>query len=308
MPVEIIILITKWVRLQDYKMLRQTNKLLSKLDKVPTLSFNAYKDSANDFIYYSNPKKAEMLREQHLMKLDLEFLSDSSFIYIVNSGHTSETFRLISSRRSYLLSNDVKIEAFRITVSKNYSPDVIEKLITEHNIDPNTEVQSGFILNGTALHWAAAKGHIKLLSFLLNDQRVSLTKREGVGMQALQYAVWNGHPECLRLLLDSGADVNSTISQDWGDYSTLHFATFNGNYSCVEILLSRPNLRVFAEDRYGNQPIHYAIKKKHIEIVRLFLKHPLFVDNYLNKRNVYDWTVEHGFADIARSIKEFCNF
>jgi hypothetical protein len=216
LPFELICHIVKWMDLHDYHQLRRCSKSMNKMDEIPTLSFLAYTQSMPFLKDFSN--------NEYRMKLDFDFVNDRSFIFMANHGHTKECQRLLSGRKAYKITEAAKIEvfyslikAYKLTVSHNYSEDLIITLITDHSIDSNTEVSSGFIESGTVLHWASFMGHVRLLTLLLKDPKVNIMKAEGVGLEALQYAVWNGHSDCLKLLLDAGADVNSIINPDWGD-------------------------------------------------------------------------------------------
>jgi hypothetical protein len=65
---------------------------------------------------------------------------------------------------------------------------------------------------------------------------------------------------------------------------------------CVELLLKCKGVNIFAEDRYENQPIHYAIKKYYHEIVMLFLNDPRYTAEL--KKVVLEWTKDNGYDEM----------
>ncbi len=64
----------------------------------------------------------------------------------------------------------------------------------------------------TPLHMASAKGHEKIVAFLLT-KGVVVSPRAFNGATPLHYAVQNKHIEVVRLLLDHGADINAVTNK-----------------------------------------------------------------------------------------------
>ncbi len=81
---------------------------------------------------------------------------------------------------------------------------------------------------------------------------------------------WN-YFEIARLLIEHGADVN--ISTKKFKTTPLHFACLYAekkNSSIVELLLKN-NANVNAQNFEENTPLHFAVQKEYIEIVKLLL-------------------------------------
>ena len=84
----------------------------------------------------------------------------------------------------------------------------------------------------------------------------------------LHCGAWNGHVDCVKLLLDYGADPN-VINKD--GYSPLHLAARRGNKDCLRLLLvagANPNL---ASTQGGDVPLHEASEKGDLDSVKLLL-------------------------------------
>ena len=71
---------------------------------------------------------------------------------------------------------------------------------------------------GTALHFAASKGHLSVVELLV-DNKADLNTRNNKGWTPLISASSGGHLEIVELLIESGADVNA-LGQGRG--SALH--------------------------------------------------------------------------------------
>ena len=67
----------------------------------------------------------------------------------------------------------------------------------------------------TALHWAAAGGHIECAKILLGIQNVEVNVQNKLGDTPLHNAAWKGHPEIVEMLLERGArkDIKNNEKQ-----------------------------------------------------------------------------------------------
>lgn len=83
-------------------------------------------------------------------------------------------------------------------------------------------------------------------------------------------AAQHGNVEDLQRLIKNGAHINSTCD-DGG--TPLHYAVFNGHVECVKILLSEKDILVNVyTKRCGSTPLHFAARNNYLEIVQLLLK------------------------------------
>lgn len=86
----------------------------------------------------------------------------------------------------------------------------------------------------TPLHQATWNGHLECVRLLLGAG-TNLEARTGNGSTAAHLAAWQGHVELLRLLLDAGAAVDAVK----GDLDTpLHQAAWQGHADCCRALLA----------------------------------------------------------------------
>jgi ankyrin repeat protein len=105
-----------------------------------------------------------------------------------------------------------------------------------------------------SFHRAAEDGDLAQVRAHL-DHGSDLNFRDRDKMAPLHHAVFNGHKEIVVLLLEKGAAVN--IRGQEGDITPLHLAAVRSNRDMVQLLVEN-GADVFAEDKYGRKPLHYA--------------------------------------------------
>ncbi|XP_062233714.1 probable E3 ubiquitin-protein ligase XBOS36 isoform X1 [Phragmites australis] len=103
----------------------------------------------------------------------------------------------------------------------------------------------------TALHLAAAGGHVKCVRLLLaaaaGDGDRFVNRAASGGVTALHLAALHGHVDCVHLLIDEHADlaaqslpcVASPMGSIGAGSTPLHYAAAGGEVKCCQILVSR---------------------------------------------------------------------
>ena len=156
------------------------------------------------------------------------------------------------------------------------------------------------IVRGTALHYAVANGHDKVVLMLLKAG-VLLEEKNKEHDTALHVAVGCGQERIVRILLEAGADetvlgkegktilhvaassgnerllrrflddvtTNTEVADEHGE-TPLHDAAASGHESMVTMLLNAGAL-INAADKKGETPLHCAALEGHNDIVRLLL-------------------------------------
>ena len=129
-----------------------------------------------------------------------------------------------------------------------------------------------------ALFKACEEGKIDQLQDIIN-QGVNLNQTNYAGKTPLMVAAEKGHLECVKLLIDNSAAVN-TLSPSMfhkrivhTGMSALHFAILGGHSRCVELLL---NNGADANQRCRHiraTPIMIAAESKQPDCLKLLIKH-----------------------------------
>src|SRR6476620_4679866 len=93
--------------------------------------------------------------------------------------------------------------------------------------------------------------------------------RDNMGATALHDAVWTGHVDLVRLLLDHGADPN--IPHAEGLSTPLHYAAIKGNAPIASMLIQH-GADVKVADRAGSTALHLAAARGYVDVVRLLIE------------------------------------
>ncbi|GJU80425.1 putative E3 ubiquitin-protein ligase XBAT31 [Tanacetum coccineum] len=131
-------------------------------------------------------------------------------------------------------------------------------------------------LNGrTCLHYAAFYGHSDILQTILSAARTShiaaswgfsrfVNIRDGKGATPLHLAARQQSPDCVHVLLDSGALVcASTGGYSFPGSTPLHVAARGGSIDCIRELLAW-GANIHQRDASGRIPYTVALKHKNI--------------------------------------------
>jgi len=104
---------------------------------------------------------------------------------------------------------------------------------------------------------AAESGDLGRLGSLLRQNPSRVTDRSSTGDTPLHFAAWQGHVDCVALLLDSGADPNVQGDRGW---TPLHYACHHEQREVAQLLLGRgafPDV----EDDDGYTPLQIATQR-----------------------------------------------
>uniref|UniRef100_A0A183EC13 ANK_REP_REGION domain-containing protein n=1 Tax=Gongylonema pulchrum TaxID=637853 RepID=A0A183EC13_9BILA len=151
----------------------------------------------------------------------------------------------------------------------------------EKGVDVNEVDQNGT----SALHLASFYGYHPIVHALI-DARARVDARDREWFTPLQRACIHNHANTVKILINRvivlfscffvyDAQTNivhmfSFVSDrpDWGGCPPLHYATFNGNWDFVELLLksnASPNVR----NKQGMTAAHWAALSGHSEVLKL---------------------------------------
>lgn len=140
------------------------------------------------------------------------------------------------------------------TAARNGNVDVIRALLKK-GANVNGQTIEGF----TALHKAARRGCAPILRVLLSEGLADYSLRLINGSQPIHSAArWN-HPDCMQVLVEAGADINS---QNHSGKTPLHWATVRATEyqetEAIEWLLSNGADAGLAEHGSNLTPYDYA--------------------------------------------------
>ncbi|XP_038063428.1 histone-lysine N-methyltransferase EHMT2-like isoform X2 [Patiria miniata] len=148
----------------------------------------------------------------------------------------------------------------------------------------------------TALHPAAAAGHLEIIVMLL-QAGANMEAEDEDHKTPLHMAVENGHNDSMRYLIKHGAVVQH---KDDEGMTILHLAAKNGNFEAVKFIMSLRKIYSNAQDDGGWTPIIWAAEYKHIPVVKYLIERgadPNIRDKEGNSG--LHWAVFSGTEDVA---------
>ncbi|KAJ7964868.1 Ankyrin repeat-containing protein [Quillaja saponaria] len=119
------------------------------------------------------------------------------------------------------------------------------------------------------LHYAAAKGNVKVVRLVLDKDSSLAYKKDNEGMCPLHIAANEGKKSVIKELLTRCPDSCELL--DNKNRTSLHFAVQNKSYSTVEILLQTPGFQdlINVQDSEGNTAMHHASILGYVDIIML---------------------------------------
>lgn len=124
----------------------------------------------------------------------------------------------------------------------------------------------------SALHLAAGAGHAGMISALVLDLRVALEGGDDIGATPLHTAAWHGKADCVRALLDLGAEVDARDKCGRPAlFQAIRWGGQAGLEAMRELLHAGAKVRTSSDD--GDTPLHVACRYGRVDAVRLLLRH-----------------------------------
>jgi ankyrin repeat protein len=114
------------------------------------------------------------------------------------------------------------------------------------------------------------------------------------GATPLHFAAYNGNKECIQLLLDQGAHVNA---QESNNLTPLHITADKGQKECIQLLVEN-GAHVNVQNNYGETPLHwvaYKGNKECVESIINFIKDAAKGLNYDVQRLAYLCSIDKIF-------------
>jgi ankyrin repeat protein len=107
------------------------------------------------------------------------------------------------------------------------------------------------------------------------------------GTPLIYSASITGHLDCLKLLLDSGADINAC---DYSGETALYGASEYGHYDCLMLLLNNGARTIGGSEIYSTSALDIAIIGCHRSCVWALINHGM----KFNKKHLLDCINRHG--------------
>lgn len=122
----------------------------------------------------------------------------------------------------------------------------------------------------TPLHYAAGRGHPKVVKFLATRPNADADAGDKAGRTPLHYAVQTMNAATARVLI---SEINVNVgAQDMDGRTALHHAVMRSSRQVFELLVSRSGVDTGARDKEGHTPLFYATTKVYASYVQTLLQ------------------------------------
>ncbi|XP_051146879.1 probable protein S-acyltransferase 23 [Andrographis paniculata] len=147
---------------------------------------------------------------------------------------------------------------------------------------------------------ASAYGDFEKLRKFVEHDRDSLTKTDGGGYYALQWAALNNFADIVQYIIEHGGDVNA---RDNSGQMALHWTAVRGSIAAADVLLQN-GARVEAADVNGYRAVHVAAQYGQTTFLNYIVaKYNADFDVPDNDgRTPLHWAAYKGFADTIRLL------
>eukprot|EP01122_Echinamoeba_exundans_P003272 TRINITY_DN13397_c0_g1_i1.p1 TRINITY_DN13397_c0_g1~~TRINITY_DN13397_c0_g1_i1.p1 ORF type:complete len:1123 (+),score=150.08 TRINITY_DN13397_c0_g1_i1:71-3439(+) len=136
-------------------------------------------------------------------------------------------------------------------------------------VERGANVYAGSSFGGVSgLDLAAKKGHMEVLKYLIEDQKMNPDTSESASMTPLHWACAFTQLDAAKYLISMGANIRRTSSQGSSIFS---LACSGRNKSMMQWLLSL-DIDTTSADRQGTCPIHIMAKHGPLDLLKLFIE------------------------------------
>ena len=150
------------------------------------------------------------------------------------------------------------------------------KALVPSQVEPNSSSHSIEDHLHTLLMCAAAHGSVKCARFLITECKANVNKRNFTGFSALHWAAFSGRIECVKLLLDAGALLESQTDDG---RTPLHIAASRGHLQFLKFIVSC-GADLHAVTSIGWTAVHYALINNQKSVVKYLLDQKVEYDEY----------------------------
>eukprot|EP00117_Sycon_ciliatum_P043801 scpid51278/ scgid31667/ Espin; Ectoplasmic specialization protein len=148
----------------------------------------------------------------------------------------------------------------------------------------------------TAVHIAAASGHLNILELLTKKDKRGVFYVDSAGTTPVYFAAQEGRLECMRHMVENvKADA---ISRCDDGMTTVHCAAQGGHLHVVQWLVTTQGEEVvLAKTQDGATPVHFAAAMGHAELLEWILSLPKIGEQARNTTDLDGGTPAHDAAD-----------
>lgn len=177
---------------------------------------------------------------------------------------------------------------------------IVKYLVNIEKIDVFIENANG----ATPLHYAARFGHLDVIKYFIDNKHADFNIKNKKQSTPLHYATLGGHLDVAKYLIGKSIDrrIDWNISDDIDGATPLHYAASSCNFKLVKHLIAKGadvNVRAYE----NNTPLHYAVSAGgSLEIVKYLIDNGAIVDIKSNGTPTIHFAALGGHLDILQYL------
>ncbi|XP_067659906.1 putative ankyrin repeat protein RF_0381 [Haliotis asinina] len=206
-----------------------------------------------------------------------EWKSRTPVLLAAGQGHKDVVHLLVSNGASVSVVDDFGINLLH-SACQGGDVALVKYVLSLHKHDINGKVLCG----GTSLMLAAENGHRNVVELLVG-QGANVSLHDNKGNNVLHFACRGGDVEVVKYVL--AQDMVDINSRGWKRMTPAMMAAQKGNREVLELLVNK-GVKVSLMDKKGNNILHFACRKGHVEVVEHILSENMVDINSKNKQGM----------------------
>eukprot|EP00163_Fabomonas_tropica_P021055 TRINITY_DN37008_c0_g1_i1.p1 TRINITY_DN37008_c0_g1~~TRINITY_DN37008_c0_g1_i1.p1 ORF type:complete len:862 (+),score=196.87 TRINITY_DN37008_c0_g1_i1:122-2707(+) len=103
------------------------------------------------------------------------------------------------------------------------------------------------------------------------DKGIDVNSIDSNSWGALHHAMWSGHLEVVKVLMERGCDPGVSLPADgmWGALAPIHLGASSGHTECIQVLLDHDSKQSSKVDGKNRTALHIAASAGHVDVVKL---------------------------------------
>ena len=147
-------------------------------------------------------------------------------------------------------------------------------------------------------------GNLDIVEFLVSTDPKLLNSRDADGQTPLTWAAWKGHLDIVKFLLNIESDIDITLHEDERGHTAFMLAILRGHLNVVRVFANNDKVDIYRPNSNGVTPFEIAVLEEDLDIVEFFLSIESDIDiNLFEDESGYTlfmYAILAGHLDVVR--------
>ncbi len=173
------------------------------------------------------------------------------------NGDLDEIKRLLKENPALLNEQDNEGRTPLHTAAECGHLNIVRYLVDEEKVPVNEK--NGYGYGVTPLHCAVENGHLAIVSYFVGEKGVSCDESSAEGFTPLRTAIQRGHLTIVRYLVDRGANLYEKNRYGW---TLLHEAAGRGRFDIVQYLVNEKEMPLDEDEKTSDGRTIFDLAKE----------------------------------------------